>query len=380
MEELHPIVGFARGIQHSLIPEEKRSQENLKPSIAFACTQFISDLTQHKEDESIINWLLKEVGARVGALAMPFFVSLSVLQLGGAFVCHLSLMTLTWDWDFDLLYEDLVQTGLMAIDIFAQIVVCPISIVAPSVYTLTPCVKHPQEHEIIPLREKIARLEEQLVNASSLSQLPSGVTSKRYTYERPSYSPTWGNINQTPFIELQQPAIRPLENVEKFLCPQGTLELEIDFRVQTNQQLIQALLNTPHSVDRLVLSHPPSIDFLMEISSEATLSKIHTLVICHCETLRKETLDAIAAKFPNIACFEFRECTIDQPLNELTQNHILVFLSSSGEQQDNIQEKYAELNAKLFSIVKTYYQGLVQHFPVLNERRLFHPAALLLKM
>jgi len=389
MADYNPIVGIARDVQLFLIPD------NCKPSLASGCTQFISDLTKHEEAEPGMDWFMKELGARIGALSMPFFVSLSVLQLGGALVSHASLMVLNGDWDFELLSDYFVQILKMTGAVFVQIISCPISVIDPTVYQreeYIPAVGL-KDAEIAELRQEIAQKDHELYERGkallptislktfddlheNIDRMP-GLSCKRWEYEVPrdhvdselSFS-TWAPGGEET-IKIQ--------SFEKFLCPPDTLDLEVDFSQEHNHATLVTFLEKPHDVDRIVLKRAPSVEFLLTLPEEGTaFHYIHTLVLENV-TLTKVQLETIALKFPNIACYHLDKATIDEEVPEFRDRFIYFEPKVDGHvhfQRNNVQEQYDDFNRKLKVYVDGYSQrGFAGDLLAVQPKKLLHPAA-----
>lgn len=363
MAEYSAIVQFGRDIQQTLIPIENR-----KPSLASACSHFIEDMTHIEEEAPFMDRMMKEIGARIGVIAMPFFVSLSVIQLGGAFACHLTLMIVNWDWDVDLLTDYAVQIAKMVVDVFAQIIIFPIAIVAPTVYRYEPYTppRDPKDVEIEDLNLQLVQKEQQLIARDqallpqitlatfddledTINEMP-GISAKKWEYE----------VSEDPelyFSTWEPKGIDkiPIRSFEKFLCPPDTLELTLDFdEPLSKQDSLVRFLQKGHKIDRLILKGHGSLNFLLNLpENNTTLHNIHTLVIEEFE-ITKDFLIGLSRKFPNIACYYLNEAVIDEEVPEFRGQFIYYEPRVKGKvsfARNNLQDLYDDFNlkAKAFS-------------------------------
>jgi len=389
MAEYSAIVQFGRDIQQTLIPIENR-----KPSLASACSHFIEDMTHIEEEAPFMDRMMKEIGARIGVIAMPFFVSLSVIQLGGAFACHLTLMIVNWDWDVDLLTDYAVQIAKMVVDVFAQIIIFPIAIVAPTVYRYEPYTppRDPKDVKIEGLQSQLAQKERDLIKRDQ-ALLPQitltnfedledtingmvGIFAKKYDHGEDKDDPelcfsTWESGGHDKIV---------IRDPEKFLCPNDTLELQLDFsNPEAKRDSLIRFLHKDHKIDRLVLKGAGDIDFLLDLPDEqTTLHNIHTLVVQNFE-LTKSTLTQIAQKFPNIACYYLSESVIDQEAPEFQEHYIYFEPKVKGGRSvvwGNLQERYDDFNAKLKGFMESYSpRGFASDFLNVTPTKLLHPIA-----
>ena len=203
---------------------------------------------------------------------------------------------------------------------------------------------------------------------------------------------SWGPPPNKLFSPEDEYVVAPLRNEEQFLKPIGTIELEIDCAKIKPEDVVK-ILGMPHDIHRLVLINP-DMRVLQGFEGQCVLSKIHTLVIQDKESLRVTDLEQIADLFKTIACFDVRSCRLEGNLSRSFINgHIVLATvierSSSHEERatsfrrefDNIQEQFDHLNHDVLyqrimrGFTRQEVLSLTQHFPIVDENKLFHLAA-----
>jgi len=335
-------VAFSKKIQHTLIPAHKKEQQ-LKHTLAFKFTQTISHHIQYEKHESIMIKVMKEVGTRVCVLAMPFFVSVSVFQLGGLFIYHITSMMFSWKWDFDTLSKDLIQTASMVVDIFFQIIICPIGLIDPMLYLLEkPCVpvqSPPQQQQPIITGSSPPEKNEE-VHALQQQQTSADPQIKTITGQRQQ-------------VDLTGDADPEITDVDDFICPNGTVELTIDCTNQTVYNIPEDL-----QIDRMVLISPENVNFFHDsnewIAKSSLFSNIHTLVVRTCTDLSSTGFQKFVEKFNNIVCIDLRDCP---PQNLTFTDRIVIRPNSLEETKAFINEKLSNLNEKASQICKNLIKG-----------------------
>lgn len=261
------------------------------------------------------------------------------------------------------------------------------------------------------LQEAIELLSVPELDGINLSQVTEESLGRAYSQE------TWGTEDGRVFdpgsprgessLERTGTAYTPVGIRDKgqFLKPIGTIELSIDCRKVASKYL-QLILSKPHEIHRLVLINP-DMEVLTAIENRreqrGVLSNLHSLVIREHERLNCEELYLIAERFTNIACFDVRECRLNQELTrEFTQHHIVCgtryrserldresrqeparVAVETKEDFDNIDEQFKHLNEEV--LFKTMMKGFTREsanimyfanfFPVVDEDKFFHPAA-----
>ena len=363
----HPITGLFRDMQKSVLPDE------MKDNIASRWIEVISDATKH-EGDGVDDWLIREVGSRLAAAAMPIFVALATVQLAGVLVCQVTLMALGQEHDdIDKCTTDLLR---MIGALFTSVIAWPWSIIDPTVYQRDERSSPPApdlEAENKSLVKQVQDLNEALIEAqrspspllkaSSWDQLcyqsrnTPGADPHKYEYSSDDLvdpTSTWqangAGINGTSTDHI-------IPNLEQFICPEDTLQIKCDFTDSDDRSGLMMLLEGSYEVDRLELVKASLTD-LLPLDKKSMIGNIHTLVLRDMD-ISMEDLQEIADRFTNIACFDVKTCSIKGDIEPMYKTHI-VLSQEPGRRigHHNIQEQYNDLNAHLKEFVQSYtYKG-----------------------
>lgn len=226
----------------------------------------------------------------------------------------------------------------------------------------------------------------------------------------------WGTPEKNSFekgrtacedISLEEGTFAPLKKPEFIIHPERMITLRIDCKVEKiSPENLKKILMLNHDIGALELIDA-DLDFLLSLDEEVgergekvkpILSKIHSLVLRDSQVGPAKSerdytkMEELARKYPNIACFDLRECRFNtEDFSTLSNEHIVLYTigkiqpiggsASHYEEKDfnNIVEQLNSFNRKCHAIVDSADLSsgrnkleISKHIPSEGTNELFH--------